>query len=212
MDPVVIGVIVVVALALVGWLVWQQDRTRRLRSRYAGEYDRTVGELGRRRGEAELVHRQKRVRQLDIRALSAAERERFVGDWRRVQEQFVDDPESAVTRGNELVDEVMRARGYPIADFDRQVADLSVDHPRVVSNYRIARDTARKHERGTASTEDLRQAMVLYRDLFEDLLETSSTDDSRHERVVTKPVERDVRVGEAHARGRHPDIDKEVRP
>ena len=125
MDPLVIGIIVIAALAIIGVVLWQQQRTRRLQTRYVSEYDRTVAELGRRRGEAELVSREERVRQLDIRPLSAAERERFVADWRHVQEQFVDDPRGAVTRGDQLVDEVMRARGYPIADFDRQIADLS---------------------------------------------------------------------------------------
>ena len=167
MGVIVLGVIVL-AVAVVGWLAWQAQRTQRLRTRYAGEYDRTVSELGVRRGEAELVQRQERVRQLDLRPLSAAESDRFVTGWRRVQEQFVDDPEGAVTRGDALVDEVMRARGYPLSSFDRQVADLSVDHPRVVQNYRVARDIAISHRRGAASTEDLRQAMVLYREMFED--------------------------------------------
>lgn len=210
MDPLVIGIIVVAA-AIIGWLLWQQQRTGKLRSHYATEYDRTVGELGRRRGEAELLHRQARVRQLDIRALGSTERDRFAADWRRVQEQFVDDPEGAVARGDQLVDEVMRARGYPIADFERQVADLSVDHPRVVENYRKARMIAVKHERGSASTEELRQAMVLYRDLFEDLLTTPATADPRREREVIKSVERDD-VEVLHARPRRTDIDREVRP
>jgi FtsZ-interacting cell division protein ZipA len=212
MDPLVIGIIVIAALAIVGVVLWQQQRTRRLQTRYVSEYDRTVAELGRRKGEAELVNREERVRQLDIRPLSAAERERFVADWRRVQEQFVDDPRGAVTRGDQLVDEVMRARGYPIADFDRQIADLSVDHSRVVNNYRTARDIAYRHQRGEASTEDLRQAMVLYRELFEDLLETGPTVESETERVVETPIERaDARsVERARRYGR--DRDSEVRP
>ncbi len=211
MDPLVIGIIVL-ALAVIGVLLWQQQRTQRLRSRYATEYDRTVGQLGRRKGEAELVNREQRVRQLDIRPLSATERERFVADWRRVQEQFVDDPKGAVTRGDQLVDEVMRARGYPVTDFDRQVADLSVDHPRVVQNYRVARDIGGRHARGAASTEDLRQAMVLYRELFEDLLETAPAGDARLERVVASPVERADALRDDPPRRPRPDIDREVRP
>jgi hypothetical protein len=211
MDPLVIGIIVVAA-AVIGWLLWQQQRTQKLRSQYSTEYDRAVGELGRRRGEAELLHRQERVRQLDIRPLGSTERDRFSADWRRVQEQFVDDPEGAVARGDQLVDEVMRARGYPIADFERQVADLSVDHPRVVENYRMARMIAVKRERGSASTEELRQAMVYYRELFEDLLTTPATTDTRREREVIKSVERADEVEAVRARPRSTDIDREVRP
>jgi hypothetical protein len=208
MDPLVIGIIVVAA-AVIGWLVWQQQRTRSLRTRYADEYDRTVSELGRRRGEAELVKREVRVRELDIRPLSATERERYLADWRHVQEQFVDDPKGAVIRGNDLVEDVLRARGYPVTDdFDRQVADLSVDHPRVVQNYRLAREIGVRHRRGAATTEDLRQAMVLYRELFEDLLVDT---DTKAERVVTRPVERDV-VIEQRDGDRRPRIDREVRP
>jgi hypothetical protein len=208
MEPLVIGIIVVAA-AVIGWLVWQQQRTRSLRTRYADEYDRTVSELGRRRGEAELVKREVRVRELDIRPLSATERERYLADWRHVQEQFVDDPKGAVIRGNDLVEDVLRARGYPVTDdFDRQVADLSVDHPRVVQNYRLAREIGVRHRRGAATTEDLRQAMVLYRELFEDLLVDT---DTKAERVVTRPVERDV-VIEQRDGDRRPRIDREVRP
>ena len=212
MGVIVLGVIVL-AVAVVGWLAWQAQRTQRLRTRYAGEYDRTVSELGVRRGEAELVQRQERVRQLDLRPLSAAESDRFVTGWRRVQEQFVDDPEGAVTRGDALVDEVMRARGYPLSSFDRQVADLSVNHPRVVQNYRVARDIAISHRRGAASTEDLRQAMVLYREMFEDLLEvTPVSGRSVLEREVTPPPQRDDDIDVARTQRRLRDIDREVRP
>ena len=212
MGVIVLGVIVL-AVAVVGWLAWQAQRTQRLRTRYAGEYDRTVSELGVRRGEAELVQRQERVRQLDLRPLSAAESDRFVTGWRRVQEQFVDDPEGAVTRGYALVDEVMRARGYPLSSFDRQVADLSVDHPRVVQNYRVARDIAISHRRGAASTEDLRQAMVLYREMFEDLIEvTPVSGRSVLEREVTPPPQRDDDIDVARTQRRLRDIDREVRP
>jgi hypothetical protein len=207
LNPLVIAIIVVAAL-VIGLLIWQLQRTRALRGRYAGEYDRTVSSLGRRAGEAELVKREVRVRELHIRPVSATERERFVAEWRRVQEQFVDDPRGAVTRGNDLVEEVLRARGYPTSDFDRQVADISVDHPRVVENYRRAREIGVRHQRGEASTEDLRQAMVLYRELFEDLIER---DDSQVERVVTRPVERDA-MAEVADGGRRRSMNPEVRP
>lgn len=208
MEPLVIGIIIVAA-AVIGWLLWQQQRTRGLRTRYADEYDRTVSELGRRAGEAELVKREVRVRELDIRPLSAPERDRFVADWRNVQEQFVDDPRGAVMRGNDLVEDVLRARGYPVTDFDRQVADISVDHPRVTQNYRLAREIGIRHRRGEASTEDLRQAMVLYRELFEDLLEDPVV--TNVERVVSRPVERDVALVDRNG-VRDRTIDREVRP
>jgi hypothetical protein len=210
MEPLVIGLIVVAA-AVLGWIVWQQQRTRSLRSRYVDEYDRTVNELGRRNGEAELVRREARVRELNIQPLSATEQVRYLAEWRRVQEQFVDDPKGAVMRGNDLVEEVLRGRGYPITDdFDRQVADISVDHPRVVQNYRLAREIVGRYRRGSASTEDLRQAMVLYRELFEDLLEDTPAE-VRTERVVSRPVERDVAIQDREeARRRY--IDREVRP
>jgi hypothetical protein len=124
-----------------------------------------------RRAESELMKRQERVEQLDIRPLSASQRSEYMGRWRTVQAKFVDDPKGAVTDADALVTEVMKARGYPIADFDQRAADLSVHHPRVVENYRAARDIAQRHRRGEATTEDLRQAMVYCRVLFQDLLE-----------------------------------------
>lgn len=210
MEPLLIGVIVVAAAAI-GWVIWQQQRTRTLRTRYADEYDRTVSELGRRRGEAELVRREARVRELNIIPLSPTEQVRYVAEWRRVQEQFVDDPRGAVARGHALVEEVLRGRGYPVADFDRQVADISVDHPRVAQNFRLAREIRLRQQRGSASTEDLRQAMVLYRELFEDLIEDEPVSEVRTERVVSRPVEHDMVVEERDA-SRRRYVDREVRP
>lgn len=206
---VIAAVVVVSALVLGGWLIWQRQRTRDLRAHYQREYDRTVSTLGRRRGEAELVHREKRVHDLVIRPLSAAERAAFSADWRRVQEEFVDDPEGAVTHGDRLVDDVMHARGYPVADFERRVEDLSVDHPRMVENYRAARAIAARHERGHATTEELRQAMVFYRELFDELL--AGSDAPVREREVIRTVERDDEVGLRH-RPRPSDTSREVRP
>lgn len=194
MEPLLLGV-VIVAAAVIGWLAWEQQRTRALRARYVDEYDGTVSELGRRGGEAELVRREARVRELNIQPLSATEQVRYAAEWRRVQEYFVDDPKGAVMDGRDLVEEVLRGRGYPIAgDFDLRVADISVDHPRLVQNYRLAREIVARHRRGSASTEDLRQAMVLYRELFDDLLEHTDVVDVRTERVVTRPVVRDVAI------------------
>ena len=111
------------------------------------------------------------MEQLAIRPLTAEQQSVYQQQWRSVQARFVDDPKGAVTEADRLVEDVMKTRGYPISDFDQRAADLSVHHPRVVDNYRAARDIAHRHRRGEATTEDLRQAMVYYRGLFEDLLE-----------------------------------------
>jgi hypothetical protein len=174
MDQVTLIAIVVgvLLLAAVGFVLWQRRRTEELRTRYGPEYERAVQTTGdQRRAESELLRREERVKHLDIRPLAAEERTRFAGDWRTVQSRFVDDPRGAVSEADRLVEDTMKVRGYPISDFDQQAADLSVHHPRVVENYRAARDIARRHRRGEASTEDLRQAMVYYRELFVDLLE-----------------------------------------
>jgi hypothetical protein len=169
---IVLVAVAVVVLAAVGWLVWQRQRSEALREQYGPEYDRAVRQMGdQRRAESELLKRQERVEQLDIRPLSASQRSDYMDRWRTVQAKFVDDPKGAVSDADALVEQVMKARGYPVADFDQRAADLSVHHPRVVENYRAARDIAMRHRRGEATTEDLRQAMVYCRALFQDLLE-----------------------------------------
>ncbi|HEX7980293.1 MAG TPA: hypothetical protein VF461_16905 [Gemmatimonadaceae bacterium] len=169
---IVLIVAAVAVLAVVGWMVWQRRRSDALRAQYGPEYDRAVRQMGGKgRAESELVKRQERVEQLDIRPLSASQRMDYEDRWRAIQSKFVDDPRGAVSAADGLVEEVMKARGYPVANFDQRAADLSVHHPRVVENYRAARDIALRHRRGEATTEDLRQAMVYYRVLFQDLLE-----------------------------------------
>jgi hypothetical protein len=212
MEPLVIGVIVVAA-AVIGWMVLQQQRSQAPQPRYADEYDRTVSELGR-PGEAELVRREGGVGELKILPLSATEQVRYLAEWRHVQEQFVDDPEGAVIDGRDLVEEVLRGRGFPIAaDFDLQMTEISVAHPRVAQNYRLAREILARHRRGSSSTEELRQAMVLYRELFKELLEDPDDSVVSTERVVTRPVERDVAIEERvdSRRQRYID-DRQVRP
>jgi hypothetical protein len=179
MDQItLIVIIIVVALVVVAvgvWMYLQKRRTEQVRERFGPEYDRAVTEHGDQRGaQAELEARQKRVEHLDIRPLSPSDRARFADAWRATQAHFVDDPSAAIGEADRLVTDVMKARGYPIGDFEQRAADVSVDHPRVVENYRAARDTALRNERGQASTEDLRQAMVHYRALFEDLLESGT--------------------------------------
>jgi hypothetical protein len=175
------GWLVLVVLALVvgagaAWFFLERRRTQRLRRRFGPEYEHSVHAIGsRRKAEKELEHREERIQHLDIRLLEPAESDRFLEEWRGVQGRFVDNPAGAVAEADRLVAEVMRARGYPVTDFDQRAADISVDHPRVVENYRAARDIAVRSERGEASTEDLRQAMVHYRILFDDLLESEPT-------------------------------------
>ncbi len=169
---IVVVAIALVALAIAAWIVVQKIRTNRLRGRFGPEYERTVAEVGdRRKAEDELEARRKRVAKLTLRPLSQEEQERFGSEWAAAQARFVDDPKGAVADANRLVKEVMQARGYPMGDFEQRAADISVDHPRVVSNYRSAREIALRCETGKAGTEDLRKAVVYYRALFEELLE-----------------------------------------
>lgn len=168
--------IVVAILAVAGvaaWLYWERTgRSRRLQARFGPEYERLVREQGDRQlAERELQGREARVQKLDIRSLGREERERYIRAWRAQQERFVDDPKNAVFDADRLVTDVMRARGYPMGDFEQRAADISVDHPHVVQNYRVARTIVTRYTRGEAGTEDLRKAMVCYRALFDELLE-----------------------------------------
>jgi hypothetical protein len=167
--------LVVIAAVIVAALVYMFERRRRsqnLREQFGPEYDRVVQKQGDvHKGERLLEFRQKHRKTLDIRPLSNEEHARFSNRWREVQAQFVDDPSGAVAIADELIIEVMQARGYPTADFTQRAADISVDHPVVVENYRAAQEIAQRRSRGQASTEDLRQAMVHYRALFSELLD-----------------------------------------
>jgi hypothetical protein len=173
MIMLIVGVVLLIG-AVVAWFVIGRRRSEGLRRRFGTEYDRAVKTSGsRRRAEADLASRTKRVEKLDIHPLSAGDHDRFAGRWRSIQASFVDNPTVAVSGAETLVEEVMRARGYPVGDFEQRAADMSVDHPRFVEIYREARDLALASQRGAAKTEDLRQATVHYRALFEDLLETT---------------------------------------
>ena len=177
---ILFGVIVAISLiAVVGFIVARKRRTQQ-RERFGPEYDRVLqkeGEL--RRAEGVLEIRAKRRESFVLRSLSADSSSDFENRWRFVQAQFVDDPKGSVSRADELVNELMVARGYPMADFNQRAADISVDHPVVVENYRAAHDIALRHNRGQASTEDLRRAMVHYRSLFDELLEGSKLKNAR---------------------------------
>jgi hypothetical protein len=169
---VIAAIGVVIALLIAARLEWGKKRTGRLKEDFGPEYGRAVEEAGsRRRAESELTDREKRREELDIRPLAPGARDRFADRWSTVQERFVDDPTAALKEAHVLVVEVMRERGYPTDDFEQRAADVSVDHPHVVENYRSAYAIS---ERDDADTEEQRQGMVHYRALFDELLEAES--------------------------------------
>lgn len=176
---VIVITVAVVAVFLVAFFVLRRKRTEKLRKRFGPEYDRTVREVGPVRAELNLREREKRVEKFSIRELSAAEREHFLTEWRVVQTHFVDDPRGAAADADALVNQLMQTRGYPMSDFAQRAADISVDHPRVVDNYRSAQEIALRQTQGQATTEDLRAALIYYRSLFDELLETSTTGTKR---------------------------------
>jgi LPXTG-motif cell wall-anchored protein len=170
---IVAGVVVVALLAVAAWLFSRKKKqSERLQQRFGPEYGRTVGELGgRTKAESELKAREKRVEHLSITQLSPAEAARFSQAWRDLQGRFVDNPKGVVVQADQLVRELMIKRGYPMGDFERRAADISVDHPAVVENYRAAQTIAARDERGEADTEELRKAVVHYRVLFDEMLD-----------------------------------------
>jgi hypothetical protein len=170
---VIAAVVIVIVLAVIVALVNRRRRTERLRSHFGPEYERAVGEAGdQRAGEKELLTRQRKRQKLDIVALSPDARAKYGELWRAVQTTFVDDPSKSVGDADRLVTEVMRDRGYPVDDFERQAADISVDHPHVVEHYRAAHTLHLAQERADIGTEAQREAFIHYRALFEKLLET----------------------------------------
>lgn len=173
-DPKVLTIVIVaiVAVLAIVWAVVRKRRTEELRQRFGPEYVRTVREHGTGRAETVLTQREKRVEKFSIRDLTVDERERFITDWRVVQSRFVDDPKAAVYEADTLVTRLMQARGYPMSDFNQRAADISVDHPRVVDRYRAAHEIALRERQGEATTEDLRNGLIYYRSLFDELLTT----------------------------------------
>ncbi|MGC1615077.1 MAG: hypothetical protein WA736_10360 [Candidatus Acidiferrum sp.] len=168
---IIIGVIFIAIVGIAGAIYLRKHKTERLRTRFGPEYTRVVEESrGRRKGEAGLERREKRVEAFAIRPLAASDRERYIVSWRQVQAQFVDDPKGSVTHADQLLGDVMSTRGYSVSEFEQRAADISVDHPLVVDNYRAAHEIAVRHAAGQASTEDLRQAMIHYRTLFDELV------------------------------------------
>ena len=168
----ILAIVAILVAGVATLVVLRTRRTGRLRGRFGGaEYARAMEEGGnRRQGEAGLEKRAERVDALHVRALAPADRERFVDSWRRVQARFVDGPAGAVAEADQLLGDVMSTRGYPVSDFDQRAADISVDHPLVVANYRTAHEIALRQSKGQSNTEDLRQAMIHYRTLFDELV------------------------------------------
>lgn len=185
-STILVLILIAAAVAAVAAVyAYRRRQSARLRTRFGGEYDRTIQRLGSQtRAEAELKQREARVAKLTIRPLSEDQATRFSEAWSRIQGQFVDSPKSAVVEADKLVTELMTARGYPMGDFERRASDISVDHPGVVESYRSARVIAGKNARGEADTEELRKALVHYRTLFADLLEVPTL------QVVERPHRR----------------------
>lgn len=175
---VIIIVVAVIALAAIGWMLYYERRRKELRARFGPEYTRAVHQYGApSKAEEALAARARRMERIHIRSLSHDDQQRFVAEWQTVQRDFVDNPADSIQRADALVSEVMRSEGYPMADFEHRAEDISVDHPRVVEKYRLARAISERQAHGEAGTEDLRQAVIYYRDLFDDLLETHPTEE-----------------------------------
>lgn len=168
----IIAFVAIVAAGIAALLFLRKRRTARLRTQFGGpEYTRAVREGGnQRRAENKLEKRAERVESFHIRALAPADHARFMESWRKVQGRFVDSPGGAVTEADQLLGDVMSLRGYPVSDFEQRAADISVDHPLVMENYRAAHGIAVRQAAGQASTEELRQAMIHYRTLFEEVV------------------------------------------
>jgi len=185
MNPTLIGIIVLaVALLVIGglWLASRKKKSETLEKRFGPEYERTVRETGKRTtAEKDLEQRAERVEKLHIRELTPDEQARFSQSWKKVQTRFVDEPAAAIGEADGLVQEAMNTRGYPVGDFDQQAADISVNHPDVVTHYRAGHEIAQKHANKSVGTEELRQAMLHYRALFDELLGPVSANNSHRE-------------------------------
>ena len=175
---IIVAVLVIAAIMLVLTMTARRHQTGELKKQFGPEeYEHAVQKYGDpHKAEAELQARQKRVGAFDIKQLAQGERDRFAEQWKQTQGEFVDAPDKAVIDADHLVKQVMLQRGYPVGDFEQRAADISVDRPNVVTHYRTAHEIALKQEKGNATTEELRQAMVHYRALFEDLLKTDTVD------------------------------------
>ena len=181
---VVIGALIIVGL--IGTFMSRHQRTKRLQQRFGPEYDRTVNELGdKRQAEHDLENRLEHVKKLDIRPLSAEEMDRFTTEWQTTQAEFVDAPLAAVRKADQLLSEVMKTRGYPVEDFEQGVADISVDFPDLVVDYRGLHLIATRGDKEEVSTEEMRKAMVHARALFENLVKNERNVEELDEKEKT---------------------------
>jgi ABC-type nickel/cobalt efflux system permease component RcnA len=180
---ILIVIAIVAVIAFIAWTAWSRRRSARLRQQFGPEYDRALTEQGdRRRAESDLTARRKRRDELEIRPLESSARRRYMERWRDVQVRFVDAPGQAVGDADGLVIEVMRECGYPVEDFEERASIVSVDHPNIVHEYRAAHGISLANDNGRASTEDLREAMLHYRSLFDELLEVGQVDQASRTR------------------------------
>jgi hypothetical protein len=184
--PVILVVIAVIVAAAI--IISRRRKSEHLKQQFGPEYDRTLKMHGDpSKAETVLADREKRVGKFSLRPLTPADRDRYATEWSAVQRRFVDDPSTAVTQADKLVTNVMAARGYPMGDFEQRAADISVNYPTLVENYRSAREVTVLHAKGESSTEDLRRAMVYFRSLFDELLETNKSQrvGETHERLAS---------------------------
>jgi hypothetical protein len=188
-TAVIIVAVVIVAAIVTAWYLYQRERSKKLRSQFGPEYESAVRQYGSSpKAENALEARRKRIEKLHIRSLPPADRDSFAVRWHEVQSRFVDDPAGSIESAGSLVSEVMNARGYPMTEFETRAEDLSVDHPHVVRNYRAAHAITLRRGSGEASTEELRQALVYYRDLFDELLEAHTTQQGKVEQLERREV------------------------
>jgi hypothetical protein len=185
LDTTTLAALVILAvlavLALVAWARQRRSMSERLQQRFGPEYTRAVHDLGSRdKAEAELLARQRRVEELHIKPLAPADAAHYANEWKQLQGRFVDSPRGALVEADRLVRELMLQRGYPMGDFERRAADISVDHPAVVDHYRAAHDIVLRDQRDATDTEDLRKALVHYRALFDELLEVAPEPRAHH--------------------------------
>ena len=183
-DPklIALAALVIVVITVLAWLYLrkQKSTTAGLRQKFGPEYERAVLKHGsERKAEAQLADREKRVDKLNLRDLDPMERERFSKGWDSLQSRFIDSPKGVVTEADDLVSSLMKTRGYPVSEFEQRASDISVDHPRVVENYRSAHEIALRVGKDAATTEDLRAAMIHYRSLFEELVQLTATADRK---------------------------------
>ncbi len=180
---IVLLIVAVIVISVLAWYLMRERRTSRLRSRFGPEYAFAMREFGSRpKAEEALAARERRMERIHVHPLSNEDRDRFAEQWHELQSRFVDDPSGSVEDADRLVCDVMKSRGYPMSEFEHRAEDLSVDHPHVVRNYRAAHQIALRHEQGDATTEDLRQGLVHYRDLFDELLEAHVAGHREHKR------------------------------